>query len=149
SPANVGFARGANAGAAVARGDVVVFVNPDATLEPGALARLVGAVRETPQAGIAGGGLTDEGGSWPPGAARFGVLSHLLCDTAPGRVLARRRREMQTVDWVYGTFVAVRRELFAALGGFDGAYFLYGEDLDLCHRARAAGWRTIHVPAAR
>jgi len=39
--------------------------------------------------------------------------------------------------------------LFVQLGGFDGAYFIYGEDLDLCHRAAAAGWRTVHVPAAR
>ncbi len=45
--------------------------------------------------------------------------------------------------------MAVRRDVFEQLGGFDGSYFLYGEDLDLCHRARATGWRTIHVPAAR
>ena len=56
---------------------------------------------------------------------------------------------MHVVDWVYGTFVAVRRAVFDALGGFDGSYFLYGEDLDLCHRAHALGWRTLLVPAAR
>jgi hypothetical protein len=53
------------------------------------------------------------------------------------------------VDWVYGTFVAVRRSVFEQLGGFDGSYFLYGEDLDLCHRARSMGWRTLQVPEAR
>ena len=36
--------------------------------------------------------------------------------------------------------MAVRRDVFDQLGGFDGSYFLYGEDLDLCHRARAAGY---------
>ena len=145
---NLGFARGANAGAAAARGDVVVFLNPDATLEPGALPRLVDALAGAPQVGIAGGGLCDDDGRWQPGAARFGVLAHLVLDTTLGR-LAQPRRRPHRVDWVYGTFVAVRREVLDALGGFDGAYFLYGEDLDLCYRARAAGWQTVHVPAAR
>ena len=45
--------------------------------------------------------------------------------------------------------MAVRREVFRQLGGFDTRYFVYGEDLDLCHRAARLGVRTIHVPAAR
>jgi GT2 family glycosyltransferase len=147
--ANVGFARGANAGADVARGDVLVFVNPDAEVDPGGVSALVRALATVPRAGIAGGGLVDEAGRWQPGAARFGVVAHLLLDTTLGRLVSRRTRNVRPVDWVYGTFMAVRRELFTQLGGFDGAYFLYGEDLDLCHRAAAAGWVTVHVPAAR
>ena len=149
SPANVGFARGANTGAATAGGDVLVFLNPDAVVEPGALARLCDALAADPRAGIAGGGLRDEDGAWQPAAARFGVLAHLLGDTTLGRLRQRRRTDVHAVDWVYGTFVAVRRPVFDALGGFDGSYFLYGEDLDFCHRAHALGWRTLHVPAAR
>jgi GT2 family glycosyltransferase len=45
--------------------------------------------------------------------------------------------------------MGVRRDAFRQLGGFDESYFLYGEDLDLCHRAAAIGLRTIHVPDAR
>jgi GT2 family glycosyltransferase len=149
SEANLGFARGANAGAAVARGDVLVFLNPDAAVEANALGVLVDGLVTSPRAGIAGGGLVDDDGTWQPAAARFGVLAHLVCDTSLGRVWARRRRAVHAVDWVYGTFMAVRRDVFDELGGFDGSYFLYGEDLDLCHRARASGWHTIHVPSAR
>jgi GT2 family glycosyltransferase len=149
SEANLGFARGANAGADAAAGDVLVFLNPDAEVEPGALGTLVRALESVPRAGIAGGGLVDERGRWQPGAARFGVVAHLLLDTTLGRLAGRGRRDVHVVDWVYGTFMAVRRDLFEQLGGFDPSYFLYGEDLDLCHRAAAAGWRTLHVPAAR
>src|SRR5438552_3543651 len=60
--ANPGFAAGANRGAEAARGDVLVFLNPDARVLPGALATLVEALARTPGAGIAGGGLTGEGG---------------------------------------------------------------------------------------
>src|SRR5207247_1500345 len=59
------------------------------------------------------------------------------------------RRAPRPVDWVYGTFTAVGRDLFHELAGFDPRYFLYGEDLDLCYRAARLGARTIHVPAAR
>jgi hypothetical protein len=147
--ANLGFAAGANRGAAVARGDVLVFVNPDACLLPGALGLLVDALLRVPRAGIAGGGLVDERGRWQPGAARFGPVRHLLLDTTPGRFAARLRRAPHPVDWVYGTFMAVRRDLFQQLGGFDPRYFVYGEDLDLCYRAGRVGARTIHVPQAR
>jgi hypothetical protein len=147
--ANVGFAAAATQGAAAARGDVLVFLNPDARLLAGALATLVEALFATPGAGIAGGGLVDERGRWEPAHARFDPVAHLVFDTTVGRLGARRRRSPVVVDWVYGTFMAVRAELFRQLGGFDARYFVYGEDMDLCHRAARLGARTIHVPAAR
>ena len=146
---NPGFAAGANRGAATARGDVLVFLNPDARLLDGALAALVDALLLVPGAGIAGGALVDERGRWQPAWARFAPIPHLLLDTTLGRLGSRIRRRPYAVDWVYGTFMAVRRDLFRQLGGFDARYFLYGEDLDLCYRAGGLGVRTVHVPAAR
>ncbi len=146
---NLGFAAGANHGAAEATGDVLVFLNPDARVEPGAIGILVDALDRLPGAGIAGGGLVDDDGHWQPAAARFGPVAHLLLDTTAGRLPARWRRFPYAVDWVYGTFMAVRGELFRALGGFDTRYFMYGEDMDLCFRAARCGRGTIHVPAAR
>ncbi len=145
---NLGFASGANRGAAVATGEVLVFLNPDAELLPGALTGLTEALVRWPDAGIAGGGLCDPDGRWQPGAAYFGPLRHLVCDSTVGRLWVRRHAPSR-VDWVYGTFMAVRRDLFVRLGGFDQRYFLYGEDMDLCDRARALGALTVHVPAAR
>src|SRR4029453_11534648 len=147
--ANLGFAAGANLGAAQVTGDVIVFLNPDARPLPGALAALVGALAAAPRAGIAGGGLVAPDGRWQAGAARFHPLGHLVLDTTVGRLPARWRRHPHVVDWVYGTFMAVRRDLFRQLGGFDAAYFLYGEDMDLCARAARGGAQTLHVPPAR
>jgi GT2 family glycosyltransferase len=146
---NLGFAGGANRGAEAARGELLVFLNPDARVLPGALAALGAALADHPGAGIAGGGLVGEGGRWEPGAARFAPVRHLLLDTSAGRLAARLRRAPHEVDWVYGTFMAVKRDLFRRLGGFDTRYFLYGEDMDLCFRAARLGERTIHVPGAR
>lgn len=146
---NLGFAAGANRGAETARGELLVFLNPDARVLPGALAGLTDALVHTPGAGIAGGGLMGEHGHWEPASARFAPVRHLLLDTSAGRLAARLRRAPYVVDWVYGTFMAVRRDLFRRLGGFDARYFLYGEDMDLCYRAARLGERTIHVPTAR
>jgi hypothetical protein len=127
----------------------VVFLNPDARVLPGAIPALLAPFDEAPMVGIAGGGLVDEDGRWQPGAARFGPVGHLLLDTTLGRLPARLRRRPYLVDWVYGTFMAVRRDLFGRLGGFDRDFFLYGEDMDICDRARQVGARTVHVPGAR
>src|SRR5262249_37411425 len=83
SGANLGFAAGANLGSDHARGEVIVFVNPDARVAPGAGAALVGALAELPGAGVAGGGLVDPRGRWEPGAARSGALGAV--GRAPGR----------------------------------------------------------------
>ena len=147
--ANLGFAAGANRGADAARGDVLLFLNPDARPAREAVALLADTLALVPGAGFAGGGLVDAAGRWQPAAARFGALAHLLLDTTPGRLPARWRRRPYAVEWVYGTFMAVRRDLFRQLGGFDVRFFMYGEDMDLCHRAARVGARTILVPGAR
>src|SRR5262249_40159710 len=113
--ANLGFAAGANHGAARAQGDVLIFLNPDARVLPGAVQTLADTLRLAPGAGIAGGGLVDGAGRWQPAAARFGPGRHLVLDTTPGRLVARGRRLPHRVEWVYGTFVAIRRDLFRQL----------------------------------
>ena len=68
-----------------------------------------------------------------------------MLDTA----LARRPpRAACFVDWLHGAFMLMPRALFERLGGFDERFFMYGEDMDLCERARAAGFRTAIVPDA-
>ncbi|MCA1824448.1 MAG: glycosyltransferase family 2 protein, partial [Mycobacteriales bacterium] len=54
----------------------------------------------------------------------------------------------EPVGWLSGSCLLLRRSAFAAVGGFDAAYFMYFEDLDLCRRLGRAGWRSIYVPSA-
>jgi GT2 family glycosyltransferase len=143
---NLGFAAGANLGAGRCRSERVLFLNPDARIMPGAIDAAANFLAAHPRVGIVGALLVDGRGAWQPSAGRFGVLGHLLLDTALGR---RPPSAARFVDWVHGAFMLMPRALFERLGGFDEGFFMYGEDMDLCERVRAAGFRTAIVPEVR
>lgn len=144
---NLGFAGGCNAGAAVATGDVLALVNPDAIIEPGALAALAeGALR--PGVGIttasvrladrpellnsAGNEIHFGGVSWS-GHFEERAADHL------------EEREVLAAS---GAAMAIRRALWNDLGGFDEEFFAYYEDADLSLRCWLRGLRVVYVPTA-
>jgi len=159
---NVGFARGANLGANQAHGDVLVFLNPDAFLQPGAIAELIRAIEGRPAPCIVGGRVLNADRTEQRGARRGDItltsallsLSHLA-----QHVPAWRRYEVHweneaapdavaAVPTISGACFCMRREDFAALQGFDEGYFLHVEDVDLCWRVREAGGEVLFQPKA-
>jgi GT2 family glycosyltransferase len=137
---NRGFAAAANQGAALGTGELILFLNPDATLAPDDLALLVRAF-DDPSVGAAGPRLVHPDGAeqrscWPfPSPVRtwreaFGFAS-------------------ASADFVVGACLLVRRDAFERLGGFDERFWLYGEETDICRRLRDCGLRVVHVPEAR
>jgi N-acetylglucosaminyl-diphospho-decaprenol L-rhamnosyltransferase len=159
---NVGFARACNAGAAVARGKVLVFLNPDARALPGAIARLALSAEETE--GLVGGLLVDGQGREQRGSRRgeltaLSLLVHLSGLGRPGEDAGWRRafnrdreplpQQRQPVPTVSGACMAIRRVDFDAVGGFDPRYFLHFEDVALCRSVRASGRPVVIEPSAR
>lgn len=147
---NLHFLRGANLGAAGARGRYLLFLNNDTVLEPGAVAAACAVLETQPDAGAVGGkivrldGRLQEAGSvlWNDGSAA-GVGRG--ADPALAEFAFRR-----DVDFCSGAFLLLRRELFAQLGGFDEHYApAYYEDVDLCLRLWESGWRVVYEPRAQ
>lgn len=165
---NDGFAGGCHAGARIARGGRLLFVNPDAELEPGAVAALLDAARRHPRAGIIGGRCVTESGESDPrswwgrptlwSALCFGLgLStafpgHRLLDPETPRPWAGPAPggapEEFAVPIVTGAMMLVDRHAWDELGGFDRAFFMYGEDADLCLRAARMGYRPMVTSTA-
>ncbi len=145
--ANLGFAGGCNAGAAVATGDVVAFLNQDAVLDPGALAALAEAASR-PDVGIATASirLADE----PDTINSAGNPLHFLGFSWAGGYgePASAHDEPCDVVGASGTGMALRREVWAALGGFAEEYFAYLEDTELSLRCWQRGLRVVYVPGA-
>jgi GT2 family glycosyltransferase len=152
---NRGFGRAANEGCRLSRGDWVLLLNPDMTLEPGfldaVLARAAHFSAARPDAGVIGFRLHNADGTPQPSAGPFPTLLGTLARL----VLPRARRKYRPppgpgpspVDWVTGCCLLVRRACWQALGGLDPRFFLYYEDVDLCRRARDLGWTVWYDPA--
>jgi len=166
NPDNRGFGRACNQALAVASGDAVLFLNPDAEPCAGALARLVEFLESRRDVGAVGPLLLTAGGE--PGLT-YGyfpsVATALLPLLRPLARLLRRPSDLHAlgvvpaklppdapvrdVDYLSGASLVVRRELLARIGGFDERFFLYFEETDLCRRIHAAGLRVVLLPAAR
>jgi GT2 family glycosyltransferase len=161
-PENLGYARGINAGlelAMAAGADWTLLVNNDTVAEPGLLSALLAAAAEdSPAAGQTASSMGQDIGMFAP---------TIVYHDRPERVwpsAGRRRRltlaaidttadppspEPYDVDWATGCCLLVRAALWRSVGRMDPGFRVYYEDHDLCLRARAAGWRIQHVPAAR
>jgi GT2 family glycosyltransferase len=159
--ANAGYGRAANRGAAHTGGDFLVVANTDLFFRGQELSRLVGCLREHPEAGIASPQFIYPDGTPQPSARRFPSLRYALGGRRSllARALPRlgRRNEFLydgihragrpvSVEAVVAAFAVFRREAFDAVGGFDERYLLFAEDMDICRRLRAAGWEVLLDP---
>ncbi|WP_448102414.1 glycosyltransferase [Luteibacter jiangsuensis] len=144
---NLGFVGSCNAGAAVARGEYLVFLNNDTQVTPGWTEALLRCFERHDNAGIAGSqlvypdGRLQEAGAWVFADGTAWNIGRFASRKDPSLRYAR------TVDYVSGASLAVPRALFEALGGFDERYAPgYYEDTDLAFAARAAGRSVWYVP---
>jgi GT2 family glycosyltransferase len=147
-----GYARAANRGAHSATARFLVFVNPDSRPTADQLSALVGGLRLDPSAvahaGIPmgpGGRPQIGAGGWEPSVRRSLVYSAGLQRLFPQAGLFARPNigEPLSVDWAGGTCMAVRREQFLALYGFDEAFYVYSEDVSFGRRGRQQGLRSV------
>jgi GT2 family glycosyltransferase len=144
---NLGFGGANNLGAAKARGETLVFLNPDTVVTPGAVRRLAETL-EDPAVGIAMARLLllDE----PEKLNSSGIEVHVTGIGWAGGFgePADSITESRDIAAPSGTAMALRAETFRELGGFAEELFMYLEDLELGWRARLAGYRVVLEPAA-
>lgn len=161
SQENLGFPGGCNRGYAESHGRFVYFLNPDTELLPNSLWTLYQAIQADETIGVIGPQLRYSDGSLQSSRRRFPTrLTGFFESTWLGRLWPgnpwRRRYHLadwpatirQDVDWVTGAALLVRREALEMVGPFDEDFFMYSEELDLCRRIKAAGWRIVYEPAA-
>jgi N-acetylglucosaminyl-diphospho-decaprenol L-rhamnosyltransferase len=167
-----GFTQAANRGLAAAAGGVLLLLNSDAEVgaDGDGLTALLARFGAEPRLGIAGAALRYpdgtaqwSGGAEPTAAWLFGLASGLpsLLGRLPlyrrlrpaggtsGTSGASGRRGRREVAWVTGAAMAIRRAAWEQVGPLDERFRFYAQDLDLCLRARAAGWSVAVVPEFR
>ena len=155
---NLGYGAAANVGARDADAEWLVICNPDLEWHPGALDALLAATERWPAAAAFGPTILEPDGAIYPSARalpslRTGVGHALFSRLWPSNPWTRRYRgatdgRERVAGWLSGSCLAVRREAFEAIGGFDERYFMFFEDVDLGRRLGAAGYASVYVPAA-
>ena len=160
SPENVGFGRSNNLGFARVRNDVVLLLNPDAELKPGAAKNLFSELHRLPDVGVLGARLLNSDGSLQkscvqslPNPWNQALDSELLRRVWPksrlwGSGNAFASSVSVKVEAISGACMLMRSETFRRIGGFSPEYFMYGEDMDLCARIRHLGLNVYYVPTA-
>ena len=160
---NLGFAKANNIVAAEAKTEWLLLLNPDTECHSGAVDNLMAFSKAHPEAGITGGRTVFPDGSlniascwmqitpWSAFCNATGLSSvfpksNLFNPEAMGDW---QRDSVREVDIVVGCFMMLRRELWMKLDGFDLRYFMYGEEADLCLRAKAMGYRPMITPDAQ
>ena len=162
---NVGFGRGVNQGVRASSAALILVMNPDCRLLPGAVAAMTAELAAHPGCALVGPRVLDPDGAvqgsvrgdpdmltglfgrtsrlrrllpWLPVSSRNVVSADAIPGDAGGVV----------ADWVSGACMLMRRDCFDEVGGFDERYFLYWEDADLCRRLRQRGYHIRYVPGA-
>jgi len=160
---NRGFAAAANQGALLASGRILLFLNPDTIAHPGALTALSSTL-QAKEVGAVGGVLLRENGEVDRGFSvrRFPTTASVAAEILllnrfwPSNPLNRHYRcldldygKSQEVDQPAGACLAVKREAWASVGGFDENFFpVWFEDVDFCSRLRSRHWKIIYSPDA-
>jgi N-acetylglucosaminyl-diphospho-decaprenol L-rhamnosyltransferase len=159
-PENPGYGGAVNAAMRSLPSSVrwVLISNPDVVLAPDVLDGLVATASESDDIGAVGPAILREDGTVYPSARkvpslRTGVGHALFAEVWPGNPWTQRYRQddhlhKRDAGWLSGSCLLVRREAFDAVGGFDEAYFMYFEDVDLGWRIGRLGLRNVYEPEA-
>lgn len=161
SAKNLGFAMANNEAFKRARGDAVLFLNPDTKVLGSAIQDMLQALKHRPDAGLVGPKLLNGDGSVQETCIRaFPTLLNQLLDSD---FLRRHfpnsglwgKRELNAVgtlprqvEALSGASLMISRQVFERVGMFSSDYFMYSEDMDLCLKAARVGYKAYYVPSA-
>ena len=158
---NPGYASLANRGIEAAGGDYVLVMNADAWPLRDAVDRLVSFAEREPDVGVVGPRLLNPDGTLQPSVRGFPTPWRLATEYLFLRWLAPWTRALNAfyvakfdhgsradAEFVVGAVLLVRRRCLDDIGAFDESFFMFNEEVDLCYRARAAGWNVVFWPGA-
>jgi GT2 family glycosyltransferase len=158
--ANVGFGKGNNQGLEKAKGKYVLLLNSDTKVAPDTLQVMMDFMKSRPDVGIATCKLMKANGdldwacrrSFPDPWVSFFRLSGLSKLFPKNKTLAaynltyKSIDEETEIDSCVGAFMFISPACLEAVKGFDADYYMYGEDLDMCYRAKQAGFKVWYYP---
>jgi GT2 family glycosyltransferase len=158
---NRGFTAANNQGLALSQGRYLLLLNPDTEIVGDALATMAGYMKANSESGALGPRLLNTDGSPQSSRRRFPTFLTALVESTvvqewwnDNRILRRYYMAdsdnyvIQSVDWLVGACLLVRRQAYEQVGGLDEGFFMYSEELDWCRRIKGADWEVVYLPNA-
>ena len=159
---NLGFSRANNQAIVKSASDYILLLNPDTVVRDRAIDKMVAFMDAHPDVGISGCRVLNKDGSLQPACRRsvptpkvafyhFSGLSKLFPNSmimAKYNLTYLDPDQSHEVDAVSGAFLLIRRAVVDQIGLLDEVFFIYGEDVDWCVRAKNAGWKVMYHPEA-
>ncbi len=158
---NVGYTRGNNIGLEIARGRHLFLLNPDTEIIGYTLPHMINYLDNNPDVGVIGPHTLNTDGTTQSSRRRFPNVrlaffeSTWLQSLAPKSMMDNYYVAKEPddavidVDWVQGSALMTRREVYDKIGGLDTGFVMYSEELDWCKRAKDAGWRVVYLGTAQ
>jgi hypothetical protein len=158
---NVGFSRGNNIGLETAQGRYLFLLNPDTEIIGNAIQQMIDYLDANSDVGIIGPHTLNTDGSTQSTRRRFPSKQLAFFESTWLQPLAPQSllddfyvtdvpdHATADVDWVQGSALMARREVYEEIGGLDAGFVMYSEELDWCKRAKDAGWRVVYFGGAQ
>lgn len=157
---NLGFSAACNQGIRMSCGRYILFLNPDTEFTPGGISEMIKFMDSHPQVGICGPQMVDpqrkvhfSARSFPSYLTAISSGQSILNRVFPDNPLSRKyllkdqnRSQKMKVDWVSGSCLLAKRDVFEKIGLLDERFFMYVEDVDFCYRAKKAGFSVYYFP---
>ncbi len=150
---NVGFSKANNQGVEIAKGDYVLILNPDTVVAEDTFVQILAFAKSKPNLGVLGVKLIDGSGNFLPESKR-GIPTPLVAfskifgisSKQTGKYYATHLNENETgtVAVLVGAFMLLKRSVYNEVNGFDEAYFMYGEDIDLSYKTLNKGYQNYY-----
>ncbi|WP_099049831.1 glycosyltransferase family 2 protein [Chryseobacterium indologenes] len=154
SATNGGFAKANNHGVQTAKGEYILLLNPDTELEGFYMKELLDFAEAEPSFGCLGVRMHDAEGNFLPESKRsvpdmFNSFEKLFTNFKKNNSKSYYRNDVEEnaiaeVDVITGAFLLAKKEVYEKIGGLDEAYFMYGEDIDLCYTFLRNGYHNFY-----
>ena len=157
---NLGFSRACNQGIKEGQGRYILLLNPDTELTSGGFKKMIDFMDSKPEVGICGPKMMDQEGnlqfscrSFPSYLTAISSSQSILNRIFPENFLSQKyllkeqdHSQIREVDWVSGSCLLAKTEMFEKIGLLDERFYMYVEDVDLCYRAKKSGFSVFYFP---
>ena len=156
---NLGFGRANNQGYALSKGKYILFLNSDMAVNNNCLDEMYDFMEKNPAIGASSCKLVFPDGTLQHSCRTFPTFKTIFLMLLGLRFFFPRKKifrdylmldwdhsDIREVDQIMGSFMFLRRDVIEDVGGFDEQFWMYFEEVDLCLRIKASGWKIVHYP---